>query len=1720
MKREKRHCRVARSHPLTDLEAIEDDLLGFEVYDDQRLLMRKMQKLQRLKSYMHFLLMMVVVATCSGVFGLRSGISQTTANSFAHPFSNLDPALTPSGILHNRSPWYHRCFVYDTLSNTMVLNPDWKASPYLFEGGQISMKPETFVQLYQDMLAAQINDSVLINPTQYRAAWEHNMENSDLFLSLMAIEFERLPEDALLGGRVWFDTLTGQFGAYPDTLWLPDTLITDDTTIVADTTYFVDINNSDSLLSISLSKHLLFGSRISKDFIFVKDTSITLRFCVPSTLFVSNIDTLVGISIDLDDSGGFRNVPWDTTLLITYNFLQSPKIQTKQIKVKLPFINYDLLLMHTLKFVVNTIDADTVIITDSLPYLCQPLTGSTAAEGKISILFSSPAENKLIKPVLFVEGFETATQPYGDINFQNVVNKVMPEIGFGELEELPLFFNTLLQNGYDLVYLDFKNARDSLDCNMLAVYKTIQWINDQLFINGSQEKLVVAAASMGGILARYALRKMELDGCCHNTRLYISFDAPHLGANIPIGLQHLVKQAAMVTQSWNGSSGIIKWLEDLEMIEVDLRNPKMTGLFENVLNSPAARAMLIQHVDPDAMIFHKSFYAMLDSIGYPKYCRNIALINGSENGVLHKLEDSGNRLIGTGKQLRVPYEWQLKGPGLNAPDLYNYYPTIITNHHFAYSMVMAESMQYFYVSNDWGASVDNINSSITKIMWHTSLNHIYGGLALAVGPGEPLTYFYLDGLMAKNKKTGNNALAKLLVPGTLQQISSTGIPHLTTAPGGLNDALKKLGDAANEYINVYSKKFSFVPSVSALGVKNVPLDENLKTSYVSGQLNGVPFDAYWAPKRVDIAETEENQMHVEINEVNREWLFDHINHDWELGSNSQRYYGILSSSYNYGRPSIGDINDLNQPYQRILYSLDIVQGGVLHVNRQAEIGLQGSMLFPKPNDSFHLDTDGNPCDPSHVRVMQGGEMVLGDPLNYNTATVDFNPNSILELFPGSKLTLHHDSRLIIAEGATFIVHPGAEIVLVNTGSVLEMKGRLVLTDNTHLSVSGLGYLCFNTPMTAATHQLYFVAGTGSSIDIKGGGKCDRKLDIASDTWFPGYLPVTITDAMVTIAEGRSLAFTGPVQLNNLWVRPVDTTSFYEALVLYGQPDVSVTDCIFSHGYYGVRANLAIGGTPLAIEDCVFRGNFHGLYTIDERVRLIRCTLNNNILTGWLAENMAGQSVTENSGFSMNGQAGIRFSGQVNASLILSNSVIEQNLNGVHISDGLLQAACSRIAYNSYAGIMAGKNARLKFGLSTRNHIVDNYIGIALNKALELDIMNGYQKFSGNDFYIIGELLPNLYLNIQQNTLIPVNLSGNHMPVINNAIPVNIYIEHPVMLTTMTLPIIFTNNINHFFTNCIQTPNINEHLLAPITGIAGASVVPGGRYTNYFFADALYQAAMNLSCDGYPGNDTLAISALADLLNNLPVLMNDAEREGVDYGLQLMTTALGNAIAGGQIDPNRGIEGVNPDEYVAMIMERIQESFDNVDPQNIFAEEQEARYALMMAQMFRVAEHYDYALELLEDGSLFEGTTYGDDAAYWGCVCRAEELMVRDSIDRIAYRNKLDSCSLYLSIARILPFMPFFGETNLDNLQQSAPLVENIFPNPATRRIVVELSRNATITHTELYDMSGRVLFESKPLESVKEFVIDLPDLHLGAYMLKVYADGESSMHKLLISAKK
>ncbi|MDJ0345407.1 hypothetical protein QMK19_37760 [Streptomyces sp. H10-C2] len=121
--------------------------------------------------------------------------------------------------------------------------------------------------------------------------------------------------------------------------------------------------------------------------------------------------------------------------------------------------------------------------------------------------------------------------------------------------------------------------------------------------------LAVGGFSMGGLVMRYALLKLERQRMDHRTELYFSYDSPHRGAWIPIALQ-----------------AFAHYTKDLD------------DRFSNQMNSPAAQQLLWQHIShwqdtPETSKERTDFLDEMERMGnWPVRPRKIGVSTGVGNG--------------------------------------------------------------------------------------------------------------------------------------------------------------------------------------------------------------------------------------------------------------------------------------------------------------------------------------------------------------------------------------------------------------------------------------------------------------------------------------------------------------------------------------------------------------------------------------------------------------------------------------------------------------------------------------------------------------------------------------------------------------------------------------------------------------------------------------------------------------------------------------------------------------------------------------------------------------------------------------------------------------------------------------------------------------------------------------------------------------------------------
>ena len=228
---------------------------------------------------------------------------------------------------------------------------------------------------------------------------------------------------------------------------------------------------------------------------------------------------------------------------------------------------------------------------------------------KVSIKYA-PGRTALKKPFIFVEGFNMIPL-YNEMDFSS----------FFDSNWFAKDPKKSITNEYDLVYVDWNNPQADIKANALLLKDIINFINytkrDGL---GAYYKNIIVGHSMGGLIARYALTTMEHNNQTHDTAYYVSYDVPHLGVNLPVGAQFILRDLA------NAQS-----VDPIVLLFKAAANVLVPSL-----DSQAARQMLYHFITPQKTVSDSIHTAWQDDLflnGFPKgdsgeSIENLAISNG------------------------------------------------------------------------------------------------------------------------------------------------------------------------------------------------------------------------------------------------------------------------------------------------------------------------------------------------------------------------------------------------------------------------------------------------------------------------------------------------------------------------------------------------------------------------------------------------------------------------------------------------------------------------------------------------------------------------------------------------------------------------------------------------------------------------------------------------------------------------------------------------------------------------------------------------------------------------------------------------------------------------------------------------------------------------------------------------------------------------------------
>ncbi len=367
---------------------------------------------------------------------------------------------------------------------------------------------------------------------------------------------------------------------------------------------------------------------------FASFSSVT-SFSFPSDFIFSNAG-IVKMEFDPGDGSGYRRISAGSTVSASY------QEGAAELKMRVTLEDGEVLTCHS-----RLICDPEGIKLEGLPSIdddaCIPgkvesfshTSGGAVISARASVFYAeSNSSQSIKKPFVVVEGFDpvdlcTVGEQLG-ISLKSASSTGYYDSGFTTARSYysgVLYSDSGIADIYDVIYVDWMNSEADIRDNARLLMKIIDWVNAEKITAGSDEPNIVLGESMGGLVARYALRTMELEGRPHETAAYISHDSPHLGAHVPLGALYGIY--GLMQYYYNGGLGF-------DIMKMVLKTDSAAYALRKYLYSVSARQMLVNYVNSSGVLdnrVHEDWQNELNRLGFPagdpgNSIMNLAVVNG------------------------------------------------------------------------------------------------------------------------------------------------------------------------------------------------------------------------------------------------------------------------------------------------------------------------------------------------------------------------------------------------------------------------------------------------------------------------------------------------------------------------------------------------------------------------------------------------------------------------------------------------------------------------------------------------------------------------------------------------------------------------------------------------------------------------------------------------------------------------------------------------------------------------------------------------------------------------------------------------------------------------------------------------------------------------------------------------------------------------------------
>jgi hypothetical protein len=272
-----------------------------------------------------------------------------------------------------------------------------------------------------------------------------------------------------------------------------------------------------------------------------------------------------------------------------------------------------------------------------------------AVEGITTAVHLGCGHDHIVKPLVYLEGIDLPETR----DVYEIYDEMISQTNLVMLKDYD----------YDIIVVNWAYSKADLRTNADHVIQLLETIQTQMG-DTDNNQIVLMGESMGGLIGRYALTKMEtsdyINGTgayhtphpkSHNTRLFISVDGAQQGGYVPLSAQFASEILYKIPAALRKDIWRIKFLTEFAFLQ------------DNMLRTRAVQQMLIEHAltyDPvskwvGATDAKDSFFQELRDMnpasgGYPVHCKKMALTNA--------LIDSG-RQVGIANRILQPLDTHL-----------------------------------------------------------------------------------------------------------------------------------------------------------------------------------------------------------------------------------------------------------------------------------------------------------------------------------------------------------------------------------------------------------------------------------------------------------------------------------------------------------------------------------------------------------------------------------------------------------------------------------------------------------------------------------------------------------------------------------------------------------------------------------------------------------------------------------------------------------------------------------------------------------------------------------------------------------------------------------------------------------------------------------------------------------------------------------------------------